>query len=364
MMNEHHPMLHHVVPDVTITSQTPVKNKYNLGVTSEFESSKFKVDMSDVEDDDDAVFCAQSTLVLGERPYDDDVMHRPLKPAIPLERIPSWRPEEEAATARQNTFVLKSGHALNGKEPSPYNVPITTVYNPSGTTGCFFNRHTLAHMLGLCRISSRFGKKCTHRKLSKKKRFELDYGFLSQRNHIKIYDFNRRLRHAVASGNNTSHRERVLQILAKEAHCRKETKDVTARPSGRNDVTIKGAFPEWVEDEDERAQCDDVSDEDMLRRRAFSFDASTSLRRGRARASQRAAASRHANNSHAQSPEVTSPKQSTSAFKRLARSFRLSKGERKSKTHKHKVLSGSSRLGKPLQWPHILTPTPSSDELR
>ena len=346
MMSDQPQVLRHVVPDVTITTRTPPKHGNKCVVTSAFELEKLKAEASDVEDDD--VFSAQSTLVLGDRYADrDDVMQRPLKPAIPLERIPSWRPEDETRAAHTNTFVLKSGHALHRNEPSPYNVPCTTVYNPSGTTGCFFNRHTLAHMLGLCRISKRFGKKCTHRKLSKKKRLELDYGFLAQRNHIKIYDFNRRLRHAVASGNNASHRERVLQILAKESNCHKEAGDVIVRPTRRNDVNIKGVFPDWSEVDDVTVtpERNDVSDEDALRRRAFSFDSSTSLRRGRARASQRAAASRQGNSSHAQTPETSSKQSSaTSAFKRLARSFRLSKGEKR--THKHKVLSGTSRLGK------------------
>ena len=127
----------------------------------------------------------------------------PRRPAIPLERLPTWPPSSSPDTdplspnsAVIQTDIVPRWRGAGVQQPAgQYNLPLSAVYNPAAC-GCFFNKHAIVHMLGLCRFS-KFRSKCSQHKTkkssSKKKRVELDYGFL-ERNHMKIYDINRGLK--------------------------------------------------------------------------------------------------------------------------------------------------------------------------
>ena len=215
------------------------------------------------------------------------------RPAIPLERLPSWPPAVDTSALHSGVIQTnvaagsRSGRVVHETAPQ-YNLPMSAVYNPTAC-GCFFNKQAIVHMLGLCRFA-KFRSKCSYhgshgggkrkKVTSKKKGFELDYGFL-ERNHMRIYDINRGLH---------SHKQN-----AKNSHV----------------CTDAGVLAE------------------SMRKRTMSMESTSTLRKSRP---VRRSVSRQSLGTNA------------SALARLKQSIRVHKNTRY-KDHKHKVLSGTSRPG-------------------
>lgn len=119
----------------------------------------------------------------------------------------------------QNTHVLSNNHAfshpvvtmnheigsINRYKPPPVGMYNPGIYGPA--CGCFYDKHTIIHLLGLCKFS-RFKSKCKSPSSastvpSKKPNVELNYTFLDQ-THWKIYDFNKTLIKGTTVSSNTS----------------------------------------------------------------------------------------------------------------------------------------------------------------
>ena len=277
-------------PDITILDQS-------LPMPDVFDLDDIKRDVFDLGDIKRDVFDLERDITGLPMYTPPPLQQTPLRPAIPLERLPSWN-EEVDPSSPTSGFIQSRSMLGQGSPAAQYNLPMSSVYSPA-QCGCFFNKHSIVHMLGLCRFA-KFRSKCSSpKKSSKKKRIELDYGFL-ERNPLKIYDFNRGLKSAQAKQHNSKH-----HVVAGDS-----------RHANRNSVAM---------------------DTDSMRKRAMSLDSTASLRRGKTRAVKRSVSRQSLSNGN-------------SALSRLKQSLRMHKNVR-FKGHRHKVLSGTSRPGKQTRQP-------------